>query len=360
MKTLPAAALLLALIVSSGAAEPLYYRSNGSAMALERIPSYRRDESDWILSVERTGRAEVRILYDKGSESRRWVRVTGASQVEERELAGGVLAARRVYDAAGSLLQEDLYAAGSLATKTTYAYAGGRLARTRTVDPSGSELFTDDYVYASNGSLRSVRRIAAGSTEQASVVSGTGGISEERSAAGDTLLVARYDAKGRATSREKRLNGVTVSREDFVFRTDKDALASSTEKIPALGTLIERLYDDEGRLSRETTTLGGGSVTVVTWTRDSAGRVVAKASRGARRAGDVDVHAAGGRLRGKGRIRAQGQPREGHDIRRRGEAHRGAVQGRGALSQGVLRRGQAAEGRGLVEREPRPRTRTYP
>jgi hypothetical protein len=280
MKTLPAAALLFALFVSAGAAEPLYYRSNGSAMALERIPSYRRDESDWILSVERTGPSEVRILYDKGNESRRWVRITSSSQVEEKELAAGLLAARRVYDAGGSLLQEDLYAAGALATRTTCAYAGGRLVRTRTVDPSGKELFTDDYIYASNGSLRSVRRSSAGSVVQASVVSGAGGISEERTAAGDTTMVARYDAKGRVTSREKRTNGLTVSREDFVFRTDKDALASSTEKIPAQGRTIERVYDEEGRLSQETTTLSGGSNTVVTWTRDSAGRVAAKVSRG--------------------------------------------------------------------------------
>ncbi len=281
MKRRTLASLFLLLLVSAGFSEELYYRSNSFGMRLEKIAPYRRDESPWVLGVLRSGSTEVRRLLDNGKEVRRWEISTDGGQTVERELAAGVLAARRVYGSTGSLLQEELYESGALKEKTLYSYVGGRLLRVRTLDPLGAALFSDEYVYASDGSLRAVRRTAPAGAQRSSVVAGVGGIFEERTDLGDTLLLARYDAKGRVTSRERRRGGVTVSREDFVFRAGSDALESSTERRPGDGTLIERRYDDAGRLIQETTTGPAGVPAVTSWVRDDKGRAVSKSSRSA-------------------------------------------------------------------------------
>ena len=277
------ALLSLCLLLAPAAVFPdeLLYRSNSFGMLLERIAPYRRDESAWIMSVKRSGETEVRSLVDNGKEVRRWEASSSGGQTAERELDGGTLAARRVYDSSGALVQEEQYEAGSLKQKTLYTYAGTRLLRVRTLDRDAATLFTDEYVYATNGSLREVRRTGpAGSVGQSSVRAGGSGIFEERTVAGDTLLVARYDAQGRLTSRERRTGGVTVLREDLTFGRDKDLLVSSTEKRPAEGTTIDRVYDDAGRLARETTTGPSGGPTVDTWIRDGAGHVLSHVRRG--------------------------------------------------------------------------------
>ena len=113
--------------------EASLYTSNEFGMILRPVEPYRRDESRWILEVSTTGKDEVRRLYDHGREARRWEiswTENGTRKVE-RELAGGVLSARRLYDGAGGLLQEDLYDNGTLTQKTALTYAGGRLTRVR-------------------------------------------------------------------------------------------------------------------------------------------------------------------------------------------------------------------------------------
>jgi YD repeat-containing protein len=248
-------------------------------MLLERIAPYRRDETEWVLSVQRTGGAEVRILFDNGKETRRWETAPNGAQMVERELSAGALGARRVYDASGRLLQEEQYTNGKLSGTTLYTWSGARLTRARTLDAAGAVLFSDDYVYASSGSLRAVRRTGQGAAQQSSVTSGAGGIFEERTGSADTLLLVRYDAKGRVASRESRSGGTTVSREDFTYKGDTTALASSAERRPGDGTVIERRYDDAGRLQAETTTTSSGAQTVDSWARDSAGHVTSRTRR---------------------------------------------------------------------------------
>jgi hypothetical protein len=278
----PAAALLLALLLPAVAAagETLYYRSNAAAMLLERIPPYRRDESPWVLQVDRTAAGETRVLLRDGKESRRWVRISTGAQVEEKEYGEGALVARRVFDQRGSLLQEETWAQGALRDKIIYVYAGGRLIRARAVDASGTELYTDDFLYAVNGSLRSVRRTpAAGPSVQTTVTAGSGGIAEERMESGPSTWVERFDARGRVAAREERDASGLLSREDFHYRADGDALLSSAETRPREGISIDREYDAAGRIQRETTTAKAG-VTVLTWVRTADGQVTSKQSRG--------------------------------------------------------------------------------
>jgi YD repeat-containing protein len=259
--------------------QEVFYKSNDFGMVLQPIEKFQRDESRWVMSIQKKGDGEVRRLYDKGKEARRWEdsRTENPRQKVERELAADTLVARRVWDAAGNLLQEEQYGAGKLTQKSVFAYAGSRLVRKRTFAEDGGVLYAEEYLYSSRGSLREVRRTGAEEKARKSdFVFGPSGVSEERDAAGDALFLTRYDAQGRVTNEESREGGKTVSRDDFIYRPDSTLLLSATEKLPAEGKLIRRSYDDEGRLFAETTSAGAAVVEEIRYVRDGAGNVSAK------------------------------------------------------------------------------------
>jgi hypothetical protein len=275
-------ALLAVLLVISfrGFSEELFYASNAIGMLLQRVPSYRRDESEWIVGVVRGADTEVRRLLDKGKETRRWEITWTSDQKVERELAGDILQARRIYDGAGTLLQEEQYKDGVLTQKSFFTYVAARLARMRVVDAAGTQIYAEEYSYATNGALRQVRRTGApGEVTRSSIVGGAAGISEERVAGTGGEFVIRYDVHGRVESREERQAGKLVSREDFVFASDSDALVSSSLSLPADATRVERRYD-AGLLLTETTTTKGNIVQVDTYARDQEGRVTVKTRQG--------------------------------------------------------------------------------
>jgi antitoxin component YwqK of YwqJK toxin-antitoxin module len=268
-----------------GFGETLLYKSNEFGMILQPIAPYRRDESRWILEVTPTGKDEVRRLYDHGKEARRWefAWIESGTRKVERELAAGVLYARRLYDAAGALLQEDRYDNGSLRQKTLLTYVGGRLTRVRVLAADGSVSYAQQYVYGTNGTLREVKLTGTeGDERTSSFVFGPAGVSEERTSSTDTLFISRYDAKGRLTSREKRKDDQTLSREDFSYRPETDALLKSTERQPPEGRTIERLYDAAGKLASEATTVSGAAVEENSYTRNDHGGLTARSRRSSR------------------------------------------------------------------------------
>ncbi len=126
----------------------------------------------------------------------------------ERESTGGVLTARRVSDAAGSLVQEEDYVGGHLSRKALYTYANGRVTRKRVLSADGKVVSSEVYLYAAAGGLREVRRTEApDATMVSSVVDGPAGLSEERSSMGGALFVERFGAEGRMVNRERQVDG---------------------------------------------------------------------------------------------------------------------------------------------------------
>lgn len=271
--------LFLLLCALPAFSEELFYRSNAAGMLLERIAGWRRDEFEWVAGVEKSAGREVRRLYARGKESRRWETSRGGegSPREEREFASGRLAVRRVYDPSGSILTEESFRAGALLEKTVFTYAGSRLSRVRTTGPDGSLLRTEEYLYAASGALRWVRRtMADGQTRQSRFFAGTSGLAEERNTAGDVLFVARYDTRGRVVQRERRDAQGLASREDFVFRITSNTLESSTETLPRQGKIARRQYDDKGLLAVEAVTGPGNAVERIEYSRDEEGRATTK------------------------------------------------------------------------------------
>jgi YD repeat-containing protein len=283
MRTLLLVALLCFSLLPAGAQEVLY-RSNTFGMLLERIEPYLRDQSDWIVAIRHEGSGEVRRLYSRGKEVRRWEVSWNddASQKIEREFDHGAIVARRLSDAAGDLLEEEQIAAGAVTQKSVFTYRGSRLARMRVLKADGSLLYAEQYVYATSGVLREVRRTGPSDVARlSSYVFGPAGLSEERNTGSDTLFIARYDTRGRVTNREQRRGEVTLSLEDFTYRAEGDHLVSSVEKLPPQDVLIERGYDEEGRLVSEKRRTGGAVNEDVAYARDEQGRLTAKTRRSA-------------------------------------------------------------------------------
>lgn len=275
-------AFFLVLGVLPGFGDVLLYKSNEFGMLLQRIEPYRRDESEWVLEVHTTGKDEVRRLYDRGREARRWeISWTGSgTRRVERELLSGVLAARRIYDDAGSLLQEEQYDNGVLVQKSLLTYSGVHLSRLRMLAADGSLIFAEQYVYGRKGTLREVRRMGTtGDLRVSSFVFGPAGLSEERTSSKDTLFISRYDARGRLANRERRNGEQTQSREDFFYHSETDLLLSSTEALQLEGKTIERRYDAAGRLASEATTARSAVMEESRYTRDDRGRVTARTRR---------------------------------------------------------------------------------
>jgi len=274
---------LAILAVLPALAQAATFRSYDFGMQLEAIASYRRDEYRWVLEVTRTSRGETRRLFDRGKEARRWeVAETTGGGTEEKEFAGSAMTARRIYSAAGDLLQEEQYTGGTLSQRSVLTYTAARLSRMRVLSGDGGLLYSLDYLYTTRGGLREVRRTEGDVVSRDSAfVAGSSGLSEERNRIGDTTFDSRYDTRGRLVEEERRDKDGLASVEEFEYREDTDHLASSVEKEPRSGRVTERRYDKEGRLVSETVSAGGKVTEETAYTLDGKGRETGRERRSA-------------------------------------------------------------------------------
>ena len=276
------------------AADPRWFRSDELGMALEPIPAFRADEFPWVLGVERVedsgGWTETRRLLSNGGEQRRWVVVRSADgRGEEREERGGIVTARRLSGASGELLQEEVYAAGRLSTRSVYEYAAGKLVRVRVFAADGSLASTVEYFTTPSGRLREVRWTApdGGRRTESQNAGGTaaaaGGVAvaEERTRDGDGWRTTRYDEAGRVVAREQGDLGGLVSRERLVYAAGSSSPRSSTVERPGERRVLARTFDATGGVVAETVTEGDAVVERTTWARDAAGRALLMRRTGA-------------------------------------------------------------------------------
>lgn len=286
--------LLLAFLAGGAAADVRWFRSDEMGLAIEPIPAFRADEFPWTLAVERTiaggGWVETRRLLSGFAEQRRWTLVRSADgRTEEREERGGAIAARRLSGASGELLQEETFEAGKPSGRSVYEYAAGRLVRVRVFDADGSLASTVEYVTAPSGRLREVRWTApVGGVRSASQMAGGTGyaaggaaVSEERTRDGDEWHTTRYDASGRAAEREEGDASGLRWRQLLSYAGTTGTPTSSTTEWPAERRVVTTSYGASGGEVEETTAVAGVVTERVVWTRDEAGRVLAKRRTGA-------------------------------------------------------------------------------
>ena len=263
--------LLLALCWAVGSQE--VYRSNSLGMRLGLVTD--REAHPYVLEVSRRGDIEQSVLYQDGRPVLRTVRdLAGGVVRREREVRDGVLAAERVYDEKGRLLEES-----DDGRTTSYRYSGGVLVEARVQDSTGP-VHREVYSYTSGGRLRqAVRTLTDGSAVVLAYGFSERRLAEEIVDSADTVTVSRYNERGRIVSREVRIAGRLAAVSSY--RYDDNALVAAEDRDLAAGVTSVRTYDGAGRLTSEERS--GVDSTQTRYSYDSEGRksrVVAAGLRG--------------------------------------------------------------------------------
>jgi hypothetical protein len=265
-------------------AEKSLYSSNSLGMLSEKIQPYRRDEYAYVIEVDKSSDVEIRRLFEKEKEIRRWELrpIDGGTRREERQFEGGILAARIVYGKTGETLLEETYVGGKLSQKASLEYKGGRLSQTRVTASDGSLLYTEKYVLSSSGALRQVRRVNRdGSSSISYYLGGNGRISEELNTVGNLTLITRYDNHARIVAKDQLKDGKLDSRQEFTFLPDAEELLASTETHFADNTRTDRHFDEKGHIAGETVTKAGKVTDQIDYSWDSSGNNTMKRRKSA-------------------------------------------------------------------------------
>ncbi len=275
--------ILFSLVgISPAVTQKTVYRSNGFGMAMGEIASYRRDEYEFVLEVDKKPGSEVRRLYKNGAEVRRWETVSiEDGKKRENEYEEGKLAATRMLGASGELLREETFLDGELRQKAVYEYVKGNPVGVKVTAADGTLVYSDELRLSTRGALREVRRTFADGGSAFSVFLGVSGVGGEEwdSLAGITLVI-RYDGRARAVEKEQWKGETLISAEKLVFRGDSDLLSESTEDRPESDTRVERIYDEQGRLSTERILVEGKLTEQTSFVWDGEGRNTEKRRRG--------------------------------------------------------------------------------
>jgi len=276
--------LILFSLVGVFPAQPqkTVYRSNGFGMAMGKIASYRRDEYEFVLEVDKKPGSEVRRLYRSGVEVRRWESVSiEDGRKRENEYEEGKLAATQIHGASGELLREDTYLDGELRQRAVYEYVKGNPVGVKVTTADGTLVYRDELRLSTRGALREVRRTYPDGGSAFSAFLGVSGVGGEEwdSLAGITLVI-RYDGRARAVEKEQWKGETLISAEKLVFRGDSDLLSESAEDRPESDTRIERVYDEQGKLSNERILVAGKLTEQTDYVWDGDGRNTQKRRRG--------------------------------------------------------------------------------
>jgi antitoxin component YwqK of YwqJK toxin-antitoxin module len=273
-----AAAVLLQLAAASGAAETLWYRSDALGLPIERISVQAPTAEGYSLKVDRQGSDETRSLYQAGDRIERTVRSfdskgrLAAETVYRKDL----LSRKTSFTAAGRPASEIYYVNGAPRQQIEYTYDDrGRPAeavtyRYTTDADTGkpvreaSPAWTDTFVYnpggstssgvgppvtgsSAAGSISEVRRLYADGTRRISRFDYSGTRLTEEWVGTDTDgVLTRYDARGLRTLHVTYRDNKPVSRESFVYRSEKEGgaqvLVSSTSTSLTDGTATVNNY----------------------------------------------------------------------------------------------------------------------
>jgi hypothetical protein len=259
-----------------------YYISNDLGMALEEIGWYRREEFPHILVVRTEGSRETRTLLYEGEELQRWER----DPEEERSYRGTELELQQLhrYDNGDRVMEEQLYADGSLSQRTLYYYNRDVLEHTETFAPDGLLLYRDYYRLSTDGRLRRVTRVQEDrrGDQRLALGDGTRGVTEERYGNNQERRINRYDQEGRLVEREYWYEGQLLERERVQYRGEGELRSSALleEFSPERRTVSS--YDEEGRVVLIEVSEGGEQTERTVHQRDEQGRILETTRRGPR------------------------------------------------------------------------------
>ena len=198
----------------------------------------------------------------------------------ETDRRGGAVAARRVYDEEGALLEESFFDAdGRLSERRTYVRsAGGRLERIEARDAEGALVGTIAYRYDASGRLVGLSPASAMGSGAAGMIASGPAPSASWVSSGGAVLVQRFDDRGRPVRVDTLEGGKVVARALYAYGEGPFPSRSVVEDLNS-GTAVASDFDADGRISRRVETSKGGAGSQSDFRYDGAGRLVEERSR---------------------------------------------------------------------------------
>ena len=128
----------------------------------------------------------------------------------------------------------------------------------RALDASGAQVYAEEYLYATNGALRQVRRSANPETTSSLLRCGPRRVFPRSACTGVARILsfATTCKDGSRTVRRDREPHLSRAR-ILPTQGDTELLKLSTLSEPGHDTVVDRTYDDKGSLALETTTTKG-------------------------------------------------------------------------------------------------------
>ena len=252
------------------------YRSNPLGLRLERVNEI--GDHPYILEVTRSGDAEVEVLRSATETLRSTTRqFSGGTVIQETVVENGEVSVRREYDGRGRLLLER-----DSTLQRRFRYGGGRLAEMVVTDANGQIIHTESYAYTEEGRLReAVKTLADGSRTIILYNFADGRLIEELVQKRDEVTLNRFDQSGLLTHRERRdADGELLSRTVFGYGNDGGTIRSSRRENYIDDTVLDRVFDTEGRVVFEDQT--GSHAYTTRYTYDLQGNKVSERKTGAR------------------------------------------------------------------------------
>jgi len=239
--------------------EPLLFRSNAMGMTLERINHIRRDEFDFILTVEKSPEKEVRILWEKDEEIKRWERITLPDGLEETYYSSGELDTVSTYNLKGDLLKERIYSEGMVDKTRVYIYENGLLVEIIETDSDDTILSTSAFSRSRAGRMqRVVQSFPSGEERISAYTYSSNGIVQEWHGTAEKGDLFRFNSRGE-TIAEEVWDGADMQRLRR-FSYGEGGEYRLTEEDFVNGRTVRKLYDPEDNLLREFATEKGNLV----------------------------------------------------------------------------------------------------
>ncbi len=135
------------------------YRSNEIGMTLEQISQYRRDEFEYVLSIEALEEKKTLTLFKNGEEYKKWVKARqGGNQSIVTYFEKKDLISETVYSE-NRVGEERFYSEEQLTELHKYHYRGGALSHIVVSNSEGEILYELHYLHTSSGRLKQVKKV---------------------------------------------------------------------------------------------------------------------------------------------------------------------------------------------------------
>jgi len=242
--------LLFLIIPVFLSGEPLYFRSNSMGMTLEKISSYRLDEFEYVLTVEKEPDITFRVLRKEGEEIKKWEIIKNDSGTEEIVYEKGIISSKSYYSKDKILTQEDIYSEGILSEVRVYQDSSSGKGKILVYDGEGNLTGSRNIEKTEDGRIRRVFFEEAEQDNSFSLYGYRKGvIAHEWHNSGNTGRLFMYDIKGELVTEEEWKDNALAREMNYIY--GEEGIINSEEYDSEMEVRIFRTYDDDENIIRE-------------------------------------------------------------------------------------------------------------